>query len=35
MKEKITKFDLDAAFKALDEIEIPKVNGIRANRQNF
>ncbi len=27
MKESVTKFDLEAAFKALDEIEIPKVKG--------
>ena len=33
MKESVTKFDLEAAFKALDEIDIPKVTeGIRANR---
>ena len=33
MKESITKFDLEAAFKALDEIEIPVVKGgIRANK---
>ena len=24
MKESITKFDLEAAFKALDEIEVPE-----------
>ena len=29
MKEPIKKFDLEAAFKALDEIEAPKVKGIR------
>ena len=32
MKESITKFDLEAAFKALDEIDIPKTQGIKANR---
>lgn len=33
MKESVTKFDLEAAFKALDEIEIPKAGrGIKANR---
>jgi len=32
MKERVTQFDLDAAFKALDDIEIPKVRGVRANR---
>jgi len=33
MKESITKFDLEAAFKALDDIEIPVVEaGIRANK---
>ena len=33
MKESITKFDLEAAFKALDEIDLPKAErGIRANR---
>jgi hypothetical protein len=33
MKESITKFDLEAAFKALDEIDIPKADkGIKANR---
>ena len=31
MKENIKKFDLEAAFKALDEIEAPKVKGIRPN----
>lgn len=35
-KENITKFDLNAAFKALDEIEIPKAKkGIAANRQDL
>jgi hypothetical protein len=33
MKKSITKFDLEAAFKALDELEIPQAEkGIRANR---
>lgn len=32
MKEAITKFDLEAAFKALDEIEIPVAKKVRANR---
>lgn len=33
MKESITKFDLEAAFKALDEIEIPQAEkGIKANK---
>lgn len=32
MKESITKFDLEAAFKALDEIEMPKAGKVRANR---
>ena len=33
MKESVTKFDLEAAFKALDEIEVPQVSeGILANR---
>ena len=32
MKESVTKFDLEAAFKALDEIEIPGVGGVKANR---
>lgn len=34
-KEKISRFDLEAAFKALDEIEIPKVKGIRPNRMDL
>ena len=35
-KEQITKFDLESAFKALDEIEIPKVRGgIKSNRVNL
>jgi hypothetical protein len=32
MKESITKFDLESAFKALDEIEIPEVGKVRANK---
>ena len=32
MKESITKFDLEAAFKALDEIEAPKASRVKANR---
>ena len=32
MKESITKFDLESAFKALDEIEIPKADKVRANK---
>lgn len=33
MKESVTKFDLESAFKALDEIDIPVVDkGIRANK---
>lgn len=33
MKESITKFDLEAAFKALDELELPKAEkGIKANK---
>ena len=34
-KEKISRFDLEAAFKALDEIDIPKVRGIRPNRMDL
>ena len=34
-KEQVKKFDLEAAFKALDEIEIPVTKGIKANRVNF
>ncbi|MBP5468691.1 MAG: hypothetical protein J6Z11_05550 [Candidatus Riflebacteria bacterium] len=35
-KEQVKKFDLEAAFKALDEIEIPVAEkGIKANRVNF
>lgn len=32
MKENVTKFDLNAAFKSLDEIDIPAVDGLKANR---
>ena len=32
MKESITKFDLESAFKALDEIEVPTADKVRANR---
>ena len=32
MKESITKFDLESAFKALDEIEIPRAGRVRANK---
>ncbi len=32
MKESITKFDLESAFKALDEIEVPKAGKVRANK---
>ena len=32
MKESITKFDLESAFKALDEIDIPVTGKVKANR---
>jgi len=32
MKETITKLDLNAAFKALDEIDVPQVEGLKPNR---
>ncbi len=32
MKEPITKFDLEAAFKALDEIDIPVADKVKANK---
>ena len=32
MKESITKFDLESAFKALDEIEIPEAGKVKANK---
>lgn len=35
MKERVTKFDLENAFKALDEIAIPKVGKVRPNRPNL
>lgn len=35
MKERVTKFDLENAFKALDEIAIPKVGKVRSNRPNL
>ena len=36
MKENITKFDLEDAFKALDELEVPTPQkGIKANRLNL
>lgn len=35
MKERVTQFDFDSAFKALDEIETPKVKGLKANRLNL
>jgi hypothetical protein len=35
-KEQLTMFDLEAAFKALDEIEVPKAaKGIRANKEDL
>jgi hypothetical protein len=34
-KEPVNKFDLEAAFKALDEINVPVVRGIRPNRENL
>lgn len=34
-KESVNKFDLEAAFKALEEIEIPVVKGIKPNRINL
>lgn len=35
MKERVTKFDLENAFKALDEIAIPKVGKVIPNRPNL
>lgn len=36
MKQNITAFDLESAFKALDEIDIPAVKGgVKANRLNL
>ena len=34
-KESVQKFDLEAAFKALNEVEVPVVKGIRPNRENL
>lgn len=34
-KESVQKFDLEAAFKALNEVEIPIVKGIRPNREDL
>jgi hypothetical protein len=34
-KEPVNKFDLEAAFKALNEIEAPVVTGIKPNRVNL
>ena len=34
-KESVQKFDLEAAFKALNEVEIPVVKGIRPNREDL
>ena len=34
-KESVQKFDLEAAFKALNEVEIPVVKGIRPHRENL
>jgi hypothetical protein len=34
-KESVNKFDLEAAFKALNEIETPVVKGIKPNRENL
>jgi hypothetical protein len=34
-KESVQKFDLEAAFKALDTVEIPTVKGIRPNREDL
>ena len=32
MKDKITTFDLNAAFKALDDIEMPKSEGLKPQK---
>ena len=32
MKESVTKFDLEAAFKALDEIDVPVAKEVKANK---
>lgn len=34
-RESVNKFDLEAAFKALDEVEVPVVKGIRSTRENL
>ena len=34
-KESVNKFDLEAAFKALDELDIPVVKGIKAHREDL
>ena len=34
-RESVNKFDLEAAFKALNEVEVPVVKGIRPNRDNL
>ena len=34
-KESVQKFDLEAAFKALNEVEVPVVKGIRPNREDL
>lgn len=34
-RESVNKFDLEAAFKALDEVEVPAVKGIRSTRENL
>ena len=34
-RESVNKFDLEAAFKALNEVEVPVVRGIRPNRDNL
>lgn len=34
-KESVQKFDLEAAFKALNEVELPVVKGIRPNREDL
>lgn len=34
-RESVNKFDLEAAFKALNEVEIPVVKGIRPSRENL
>lgn len=34
-KESVNKFDLEAAFKALDELDIPVVKGIKPHREDL